>query len=93
MRIIPILVLIIFLQGCAFLDYFRNPDIPQIPPAAVVHIDKEAIQECLLLNEEVTINTFEDSIAAYGDLSTKYGICALKQSSSIKLIKKFGNLP
>ncbi len=81
-----------FLQGCAFLDYFKNPEPPLIPPAAVVHIDNDLLQGCSLLNEELSIITFEDSIVAYGDLSTKYGICAQKQAASIKLIKKFGNI-
>lgn len=84
------ILLILLIQGCAFLDYFKKP--PAIPPGTPVNISAEALKECALLKDTVLIVSFEDAIVAYGDLAGAYGTCANKQKSSIKLIKEFGNI-
>lgn len=89
MKLILALILTIFLQGCSL---WKTIPPPVIPPDKVVNIAKEALEPCNLLSENLVINTFEDAIVAYGDLSTSYGICANKQSVSIKLLKQFGNI-
>ncbi len=88
MKIIPIVLLSISLQGCAFLDYFKKPPEPVVV-AQPANIDPSALQPCELLNEGLTIVTFEDSLLAYGDLAKKYGTCAKKQANSVVLLKKF----
>lgn len=88
MKIIPIIILSIFLQGCAS---FKKPDIVINTPS-VVTIDTEILQLCPLLKEDAVISSFEDSITVYADLATAYGICAKKQSNSVKLLKQFGNI-
>lgn len=92
MKFIPIIILSLSLQGCAVLDFFKKPEPPQIPPAKVIVIDSRTLEQCSLLPETVTIITFEDAQAAYGSLAGQYGTCAAKQATSIKLIKKLGNL-
>ena len=91
MKIIPILILSIFLQGCAFLDFFRKPDIPAVSPQKVVKLDPDVYKTCDLLKEDLAIATFEDSLIAYSDLATLYGKCANKQKDSVKLLKDFSN--
>ena len=84
-------ILVVFsLQGCAFLDYFKNP--PAIPSGAPVNISAEALVECPLLKSDVIVASFEDAIVAYSDVAVAYGNCANKQKSSIKLIKELGNI-
>lgn len=89
MKLILGLILAVTLQGCGL---WKTTPPPVIPPDKVVNIAKEALEPCILLNEGLVINTFEDAIVAYGDLSTSYGICANKQSVSIKILKQFGNI-
>lgn len=84
------ILLILSLQGCAFLDYFKKQ--PSIPPGAIVNISPDALKECNLLKDTVVVISFEDAITAYGDLATEYGACASKQKTSIKLIKQLGNI-
>lgn len=91
MKIIPILALSLFLTGCGFFEKFRKPDTPVVAPQ-VVNIDSKALEECSFLKEDLVIRNFEDSLNAYGDLAKLYADCANKQSSSIKLLKKFGNI-
>lgn len=86
------LLLIFSLQGCAFLDYFKNKNPPAIPPGAPVNISPDALKECNLLKEDILVITFEDVIVAYGSLAAEYGACAQKQKSSVKLIKQLGNI-
>lgn len=92
MKFIPLIILSLFLQGCALFDFFKKPDPPQIPPAKVIVIDSRALEQCALLPENLAIVTFEDAQVAYGSLASQYGSCAAKQATSIKLIKKLGNL-
>jgi hypothetical protein len=89
-RILSTLLLVLLLQGCAFLDYFKNP--PSIPPGIPVNISTEALKECPLLKNDVTVASFEDAIIAYGDVAAAYGTCANKQKASIRLIKELGNI-
>lgn len=84
MKIILSLILSLFLFGCAHKEII-------VPPDRVVEIDPKLLQPCELLNEEVSITSFNEILSEYATLSTKYGICANKQSSSIKLLKEFGN--
>lgn len=93
MKFIPIIILSLFLQGCAVLDFFKRPSPPQIPPVTVIVIDSRTLEQCSLLPESLVIVGFEDAQAAYGTLASQYGACAAKQATSIKLIKKLGNLP
>jgi len=88
-KLIPIIILAIFLQGCGL--FKKVPD-PSIPPDKVVQVDKAALEQCSLLNENLVISTFEDAVIAYGDLSTMYGTCAGKQAVSVKLLKQFSNI-
>lgn len=91
MKIIPILILSLFLQGCGFLSYFKTKN-PTLPPDKIVNIDKDALKLCIALNENLTISSFEDALVVYGDLATSYGICAKQQATSVKLIKKLGSI-
>lgn len=90
MKFIPILILSIFLIGCATPK--RERTITIVEPAKVVNIAPEALKECNLLEENVVITTFEDAVIAYTNVVTAYGTCANKQTSSIKLLKQFGNI-
>ena len=89
MKIIPILILSIFLTGCGL---FKKQE-PTIEPTKVVKIDKEALLPCDLLKEDLVITTFESSLKVYGDTAEAYAKCAKQQSNSIKLLKQFGNIP
>ena len=93
MKIIPIIILSLFLQGCAALDFFKRPLPPQLPPTTVLVIDSRSLEQCALLPENLVIVGFEDAQAAYGGLAGQYAACAAKQATSIKLIKKLGNIP
>lgn len=86
------ILLVLSLQGCAFLDYFRDKEPPSVPPGVTLNISAEALRECNLLNDNVIVITFEDAITAYGVLATEYGTCASKQKLSVKLIKQLGNI-
>lgn len=93
MKLIPVIILSILLSGCSILDYFRDrPQPPQIPPAKVLVIDSSLLTFCSLLEEKPNITTFQSSLEAYASLASKYGECALKQASGVKLIKKLGNI-
>ena len=89
MKFFLILLLSTFLYGCACLQKHEDST---IPPDKIVHIDSELLLPCDYL-DDVTINSFGDSLQAYATISTKYGTCAIKQLSSIKLLKKLGNIP
>ncbi len=91
MKIIPILILSLFLTGCGFFEKFRKPEPPAITPQTI-NIDKAALEYCDLLKEDLVIKNFQDSLVAYGDLATAYSKCANKQATSVKLLKQFGNI-
>ena len=88
MKVILIITLALFMQGCAFFQKRA----PVILPASVVTIDKTALEQCNLLKEDLVVVTFEDALLVYGELATSYGICANKQATSVKLLKQFGNI-
>ena len=90
MKFIPIIVLSIFLQGCALFE--KKCEEPNIPPEKVVHIDSAALEACPKLKEDLQLSSFDQFILAYGDLATNYASCANKQAGSIKLLKQFGNI-
>ncbi len=90
MKIIPIIILSIFISGCTL---FRKHEEPTLPPTKIAKVDKSLLEYCPLLKEKPVINTFQDVITEYGELSTMYGMCASKQASSIKIIKELGNIP
>ena len=90
MKFIPIIILSFFLQGCAFLDFFKKREEPTIG-TQVVSIDSAAYQLCDLLDENLIIVTFEDGLTAYGNLAKKYGSCAKRQATSVELLKEFSN--
>lgn len=89
MKFIPIIILSILLSGCPL---FKK-DGPTIEPVKVVHIDPRALEQCALLEENIELNSFEAGLVPYADMAKAYGICAKKQSNSIKLLKQFGNIP
>lgn len=89
MKIIPIIILSIFLSGCIFPV---KPDEPSMPPAKPVAIDKAALEPCALLKEDIVLTSFPDLLVVYSDTATKYAECAKKQSNSIKLLKEFGGI-
>lgn len=82
-------LLLFSLSGCATLE---NKTPPLIPEASTLNISSEALSPCSLLPHDVQINVFSDAVEAYGSLASMYGICAGKQATSIKLIKKLGNI-
>lgn len=84
MKFILAITLSLFLFGCAHHEV--------IPGDKVVNIDPKLLQLCDLLDENVKVTSFNDVIAEYGALSTKYGICANRQADGVKLLKQFGNL-
>lgn len=86
MRIIPIILICLFLTSCAC---FKKSD-PMIPPDKVVHIPTELLKDCPLLPEAVEVKDFADAIIAYTSLANAYGNCASKQASSVILLKQFG---
>lgn len=90
MKIIPIIILSIFLSGCSL--FRKHPD-PVLPPTKVAIVDKSILEYCPLLKEKPVITTFQDVITEYGELSTLYGICASKQAVGVKVIKELGNIP
>lgn len=95
MKIILILTLSIFLQGCALLNLFKpapSAPPPQVPPARAVVIDFKALEQCKDLPTDIQLKQFEDVPVIYGNLALLYSECAAKQSTSIKLIKKLGNI-
>ena len=93
MKFIPILILSLFLQGCALFDFFKKPEEPSVPPTnKVVNIDSAVLEFCPLLKEEIKVSTFEQILVEYSDLATQYGKCATKQATGVKLIKQFGNI-
>lgn len=90
MKLIPILILSIFLSGCGIFQKPKQEVVINTP--SVVHIDTETLVPCPLLKEDVLVSNFDDALVQYGDLATLYGICANKQKISIKLLKQFGNI-
>lgn len=90
MKIIPILILSIFLTGCS---WFKKPE---EPPAGIstkpVDIRPEALEQCSLLEENITIKTFDNLLVAYSEVTLQYAICANKQTASVKLLKQIGNI-
>lgn len=85
MKIILPIILSLFLLGCASVEK------PVVIKDEVVHLSPEVFEPCAFLEENIMIETFEDVIAAYGDLSTKYSICANKHLINITLLEKFSN--
>lgn len=90
MKIIPIIILSIFLTGCAC---FKKPDDVVIDTPKVANINAKVLEPCALLPETGAIKTFEEVLDAYGNLASLYGTCAVKQNNSIVVIKQFGNIP
>ena len=87
MKYLLIIILSIFLQSCA-----STKTVPTIQDAKPVQIDSVILQQCPKLSEDVKVSTFEDILTVYGDLATKYGLCANKQADSVKLLKQFGGI-
>jgi hypothetical protein len=89
-KLIPILILSIFLTGCS---WFKKPD---PPPAGIstktVDIRPEALEYCSLLKEDLVIKTFDNLLVAYSDLALQYAECSNKQTASVKLLKQIGNI-
>ena len=88
MRVIPILILSIFLTGCGL---FKKTDVPTVETTKTLVIDPKLLQPCQLLNT-TSLVTFEDVVLAYSDIAVKYTNCANKQQNSVNLIKEFGNI-
>jgi hypothetical protein len=90
MKFIPILILSIFLTGCAL--FKKEEPTVILPTTQVVHINPEVLTECSLLDTEILVPTFESAVAAYSNVTALYAVCANKQTISIKLLKQFGNI-
>ena len=88
MKFIPIIFLSILLTGCPW----PLKSEPAIEPAKTVKIEKAALEQCSLLQEDIVLVTFPDLLVAYSDIATKYADCAGKQKTSVKLLKEFGNI-
>lgn len=88
MRLIPILILSIFLTGCTI---FKKTEVPVVEPTKVLNIDPKLLQPCQLLST-TTLASFDDVVNAYSDLAIKYVNCANKQQDAALLIKEFGNI-
>ena len=89
MKLIPILILSIFLTGCAC---FKKPEEPSGITTKPVEFKPEVLEHCSLLKENLVLKTFDDTLVAYSDLVTSYVVCANKQSTSVKLLKEIGNV-
>ena len=89
MKLIPILILSIFLTSCGL---FKKDEIPVIAEAKVVRINPEILSLCPLLKENITLVSFEDTLAAYGAVVNMYSDCAQKQFNSSTLLKQFGGI-
>lgn len=90
MKIIPIIILSLFLTGCAC---FKKPEPPVIPPETTVHIDSKILEPCSELKEDINLSTFDQYIQLeYPQIVRQYTDCAIKQSNSTKLIKQLGNI-
>ena len=85
MKTILGVIFVLFLTGCAHHEI--------VPVDRVVDIDPKLLQPCDLLDENIIVNSFNDAVAEYGALSTKYGVCANRQAAGVKLLKQFGNIP
>ena len=93
MKIIPIIILSLSLSGCVIFDFFKKHPEPTLPPTRVAQVDKSLLEYCPLLKEKPVINTFQDVITEYSELSILYGTCASKQATGVKVIKELGNIP
>lgn len=91
MKYILAIVLTVSLQGCALLDIFKKPQPPAIN-TQVVSIDSAKLEQCDKLPEDIVIGSFEYMLTVHGELVSLYAKCAGKQSDSIILLKKFGNV-
>lgn len=93
MKFIPVLLIVLLLQGCALLDFFKKPEPPAIPPETkTVNLDSASLLLCDRLKEAVEVKSFEDIVAIYGELATQYAVCANRQATSVRLLKQFGNI-
>lgn len=90
MKIIPILILTLFLQSCGWLS--RKPEVPAIT-TQTVQIDSKALEQCPLIEDNpADLTSFEGIRTAHTLLQIEYGKCAIRQAGSIKIIKKFGSI-
>lgn len=89
MKIIPILILSIFLTGCGCFQKHEDPPGISVKP---IEFKPEVLEQCALLDEKLAVKTFNDILIAYGDLTTMYVVCANKQTASVKLLKEIGNI-
>lgn len=95
MKFIPFILISVLLSGCVL---FKKPEKPPEPPAIPrvetqqLNIDSKILELCAKLPDQVTAKSFEDVVAVYGELVTLYVTCANRQSDSVKLLKKIGNI-
>lgn len=88
MKIIPILILSFFLQGCAFL---KSKEEPAIDVKTEVAIDSEVLTLCDKLPENLVLDKFSDVTALHGKLVNQYVTCANRHFDAVQLLKKFSN--
>lgn len=81
MKIIPILILSIFLSGCAFDKFFERTD------TKGVNINSEVLEYCLPINDDVKLDV-NGGLKVYSDLAQQYVVCAKKQAAGVKVIKE-----
>lgn len=89
MKIIPILILTIFLHGCAL---FKNKEEPAIDVKTEVAIDSEVLTLCERLPEKLVLDKFSDFTALHGKLVNQYITCANRHYDAVELLKKFGGI-
>lgn len=80
-----IILLVIFLHGCATKDAI----VP--PPEKIVHIDPRVLESCEPLNKLPENASFEDLLSTTVVNFEIYNACAQKQKNSAILLKKFSN--
>lgn len=72
---------------------FKKPQPPFVPDAVAINIDTALLQPCAPLKENVELVSFEQYLLVeYPEFIRIYTDCAVKQSNSVKLIKKLGNV-
>jgi len=81
------------LTGCGIFSK-NSPEQPPIPAATPqrVVVDPKSLQPCTPMPALQTPATYETIAQHYITIIGLYGDCAIKQSSSIELIRKLSNL-
>lgn len=89
MKKLLIICMLPILSACVFFgDKKPEPQLPTVTKPVV--IDSEALKQCAVIKP---FNASTDDVGIkYMELVLDYGICANRQNTSIKIIKKLGNI-